>query len=200
MKKNILYIIFFMVLVACKREAVFELEGYSGQILRDRTVGLRYPTAPGRQYFLSTQADSGDYFFLTGEITPGKVTFLEFGYQHLPLYVEKQHYRVVKENDNYYELTMNLPGVKKEDVTAELKDGYLTIHATSNQNKDEKDEDGKYIRRERYSGSCNRSFYVGDAITEEDIKANFENGTLKMTIPKKEAKAVPEKKFISIEG
>ena len=93
MKKNILYIIFFMVLVACKREAVFELEGYSGQILRDRTVGLRYPTAPGRQYFLSTQADSGDYFFLTGEITPGKVTFLDFGYQHLPLYVEKQHYR-----------------------------------------------------------------------------------------------------------
>ena len=97
-------------------------------------------------------------------------------------------------------LTMNLPGVKKEDVTAELKDGYLTIHATSNQNKDEKDEDGKYIRRERYSGSCNRSFYVGDAVTEEDIKASFENGTLKMTIPKKEAKAVPEKKFISIEG
>ena len=106
----------------------------------------------------------------------------------------------IKENDNDYELTMNLPGVKKEDVTAELKDGYLTIHATSNQNKDEKDEDGKYIRRERYSGSCNRSFYVGDAITEEDIKANFENGTLKMTIPKKEAKAVPEKKFNSIEG
>ena len=106
----------------------------------------------------------------------------------------------IKENDNDYELTMNLPGVKKEDVTAELKDGYLTIHATSNQNKEEKDEDGKYIRRERYSGSCNRSFYVGDAITEEDIKANFENGTLKMTIPKKEAKAVPEKRFISIEG
>lgn len=106
----------------------------------------------------------------------------------------------IKENDNDYELTMNLPGVKKEDVTAELKDGYLTIHATSNQNKDEKDEDGKYIRRERYSGSCNRSFYVGDAVTEEDIKASFENGTLKMTIPKKEAKAVPEKKFISIEG
>lgn len=88
----------------------------------------------------------------------------------------------IKENDNDYELTMNLPGVKKEDVTAELKDGYLTIHATSNQNKDEKDEDGKYIRRERYSGSCNRSFYVGDAVTEEDIKASFENGTLKMTI------------------
>ena len=80
----------------------------------------------------------------------------------------------IKENDNDYELTMNLPGVKKEDVTAELKDGYLTIHATSNQNKDEKDEDGKYIRRERYSGSCNRSFYVGDAVTEEDIKASLQ--------------------------
>ena len=106
----------------------------------------------------------------------------------------------VKDTKDGYEMTMNLPGVKKEDIQAELKDGYLTIHATSNQNKDEKDEDGKYIRRERYSGSCNRSFYVGDAITEEDIKANFENGTLKMTIPKKEAKAVPEKKFISIEG
>ena len=106
----------------------------------------------------------------------------------------------IKELESGYELEMDLLGFTKDEITAELKDGYLTIHATSNQNKDEKDEDGKYIRRERYSGSCNRSFYVGDAITEEDIKANFENGTLKMTIPKKEAKAVPEKKFISIEG
>ena len=106
----------------------------------------------------------------------------------------------VKDAGDHYELEMEMPGVEKENIKAELKDGYLTIHATSNQNKDEKDEDGKYIRRERYSGSCNRSFYVGDAVTEEDIKANFENGTLKMTIPKKEAKAVPEKKFISIEG
>ena len=106
----------------------------------------------------------------------------------------------IKEQEDGYELEMDLPGFTKDEITAELKDGYLTIHATSNQNKDEKDEDGKYIRRERYSGSCNRSFYVGDAVTEEDIKASFENGTLKMTIPKKEAKAVPEKKFISIEG
>ena len=106
----------------------------------------------------------------------------------------------IKELEGGYELEMDLPGFTKDEITAELKDGYLTIHATSNQNKDEKDEDGKYIRRERYSGSCNRSFYVGDAVTEEDIKASFENGTLKMTIPKKEAKAVPEKKFISIEG
>ena len=78
-----------MSLIACKQEAIFKLEGHSGQALRNGTVGLRYPTAPGRQYFLSTQADSSDCFFLTGEITPGKVAFLNFGYQHLPLYVEK---------------------------------------------------------------------------------------------------------------
>jgi len=105
MKKNILYIIFFVSLIACKQEVVFELEGHSEQTLRNGTVGLRYPTAPERQYFLSTQADSSDCFFLTGEIVPGKVAFLNFGYQHLPLYVEKQHYRVVKEGDNYYILS-----------------------------------------------------------------------------------------------
>ena len=107
----------------------------------------------------------------------------------------------IKEMENGYEVTMNLPGVKKEDVKAELKDGYLTISASSNSNKDEKDEEGRYIRRERYSGTCSRSFYVGDNITQEDIKAKFEDGTLKLTIPKKDAKpAVEDKKFISIEG
>ena len=107
----------------------------------------------------------------------------------------------IKETDNGYEVTMNLPGVKKEDVKAELKDGYLTIQASSNSNKDEKDSDGKYIRRERYSGSCSRSFYVGDAVTEADIKAKFENGTLTMMIPKKEVQpAVENKKYIAIEG
>ena len=107
----------------------------------------------------------------------------------------------IKDTDNGYELTMNVPGVKKEDVKAELKDGYLTVNVSSNSGRDEKDENGKYIRRERYSGSCSRSFYVGDAVTQEDIKAKFEDGTLKLTIPKKEAKpAVEEKKYISIEG
>lgn len=106
----------------------------------------------------------------------------------------------IKETDQGYEVTMNLPGVKKEDVKAELKDGCLTIQASSNTSKDEKDSDGKYIRRERYSGSCSRSFYVGDAVTQEDIKARFEDGTLKLDIPKKEVKpAVEEKKYISIE-
>ena len=106
----------------------------------------------------------------------------------------------IKERDNGYEVTMNLPGVKKEDVKAELKDGYLTIQASSNTSKDEKDNDGRYIRRERYAGTCSRSFYVGDAVTQEDIKAKFENGTLTLDIPKKDAKpAVEQKKYISIE-
>ena len=107
----------------------------------------------------------------------------------------------IKDTDGGYEVTMNLPGVKKEDVKAELKDGYLTINASSNSSKDEKDDNGHYIRRERYSGSCSRSFYVGDQVTEDDIKAKFEDGTLKLLIPKKEEKpAVEEKKYIAIEG
>ena len=107
----------------------------------------------------------------------------------------------IKEMENGYEVTMNLPGVKKEDVKAELKDGCLTISASSNSNKDEKDEEGRYIRRERYSGSCSRSFYVGDAVTEADIKAKFENGTLTMMIPKKEVQpAVENKNYIAIEA
>ena len=107
----------------------------------------------------------------------------------------------VKDTEHGYEITMNLPGVKKEDVKAALKDGYLTISATSDSKKEEKNDKGQYIRRERYTGSCSRSFYVGDAVTEEDIKAKFENGTLKMLVPKKEEqKAVENKKYIAIEG
>ena len=93
------------------------------------------------------------------------------------------------------------PFSKKEDVKAELKDGYLTIRATANTSKDEKGSDGRYIRRERYSGSCSRSFYVGDAVTEQDIKAEFKHGMLKLFVPKKEAKpAVETKKYVTIEG
>ena len=107
----------------------------------------------------------------------------------------------IKDTDQGYEITMNLPGVKKEDVKAELKDGYLTISAVSNSKKDEKDEKGRYIRRERYSGSCSRSFYVGEDVGQEEIKAKFENGTLTLLVPKKEEKpAVEEKKYIAIEG
>lgn len=107
----------------------------------------------------------------------------------------------IKDMEGSYELDIDLPGFKKEDITAELKDGYLNISATSNSGKDEKDSDGKYIRRERYSGSCSRSFYVGEAVTKEDIKARFEDGILKLSVPKMENKpAVEEKKYISIEG
>ena len=107
----------------------------------------------------------------------------------------------VKDTENGYEITMNLPGVKKEDVRAELKNGYLTINASSASDKEEKGKDGKYIRRERYTGSCSRSFYVGEEVKQEDIKAKFEVGTLKMLVPKKEEKpTVEDKKYIAIEG
>lgn len=107
----------------------------------------------------------------------------------------------IKEKENGYELKMNLPGFSKENVKGELKDGYLIVSANTSQNKDEKDENGRYIRRERYSGACSRSFYVGDDIKQEDIHAEFKDGILTFQIPKKEAKeVVEEKKYIAIEG
>ncbi|MCD8248548.1 MAG: Hsp20/alpha crystallin family protein [Lachnospiraceae bacterium] len=98
----------------------------------------------------------------------------------------------VKEGENSYELTVDLPGVKKEDVKAELKDGYLTIQASTNTNNDQKNSDGKYVRRERFMGSCSRAFYVGEDVKQEDIKAKFENGTLTLTVPKKVQQPVVE--------
>lgn len=107
----------------------------------------------------------------------------------------------IKETGSGFEIAMNLPGFQKEDVQAELKDGYLTVSASTNTSNDETDDNGKYIRRERYNGSCSRSFYVGEQVTQEDIKARFENGVLKIDVPKKEAQpAVETKKYIAIEG
>ncbi|MBU5472960.1 Hsp20/alpha crystallin family protein [Roseburia sp. MSJ-14] len=105
----------------------------------------------------------------------------------------------VQDMGDYYQLEMELPGYQKEDLKADLKDGYLTISAEHKEENDEKDEKGKFVRQERYTGYCQRSFYVGENITQNDIKAGFENGVLKMAIPKKEAKAVEEKKYIAIE-
>ena len=106
----------------------------------------------------------------------------------------------IKDTDQGYELTMNMPGIKKEDVRAELKDGYLTIQASTSRNNDEKNKEGKYIRKERYSGTFSRSFYVGEEVKQEDIKAKFEDGTLKLLVPKKEEKPeVDTKKYIAIE-
>ena len=108
----------------------------------------------------------------------------------------------IKEHKDGYELEIDLPGFHKDEIQAELKDGYLTISAAKQLNQDEKEkESGKYIRRERYSGSCQRSFYVGDEITQEDIKAEFKHGILKLFVTKKEAKPeVEQRKFVSIEG
>lgn len=107
----------------------------------------------------------------------------------------------VKERDGGYELHIELPGYKKEDVKAELKDGYLTINASTRSENEENNSGGKYIRRERFYGSCNRCFFVGEAVEQEDIKAKFEDGILKVFVPKKENKpSVEEKKYIMIEG
>ncbi|WP_026659720.1 Hsp20/alpha crystallin family protein [Butyrivibrio sp. AC2005] len=104
----------------------------------------------------------------------------------------------VKEEDNQYEVSIDLPGFSKEDINLELNEGYLTISASKNMNNDKNDKKGRLIRQERYSGSMQRSFYVGDQITEEDIKASFKHGVLSLTIPKKEQQKLPEKKHIMI--
>ncbi len=106
----------------------------------------------------------------------------------------------IMEKDGGYELTIDMPGVKKENVKAELNYGYLTVSTNSDYTNDEKNEDGRYIRRERYSGSFSRSFYVGSTLKQEDIKAKFEDGTLRLSVPKKEALPETEtSRFISIE-
>ena len=106
----------------------------------------------------------------------------------------------VRETDNGYELDIDLPGFKKDEISAQLKDGYLTISAAKGLDKDEKEKDGKYTRRERYAGTMSRSFYVGEGVEQDDIHAKYENGILKLSIPKKDAKEVEQKKYISIEG
>ena len=106
----------------------------------------------------------------------------------------------VKETETGYELDIDLPGFKKDEISAHLEDGYLTVSAAKGVDKDEKDNEGRYIRRERYSGSMTRSFYVGNAVTVEDIKAKYEDGILSLSIPKKDPKAVEAKKYIAIEG
>ena len=106
----------------------------------------------------------------------------------------------IKEKKDGYELEIDLPGFKKEDVKIQLKNGYLNIQATREEKKDEKDDKGKYVRRERYTGTCNRSFYVGSSIKHEDIHAKYENGILHVTFPKEETKKeAEEKKFVSID-
>ena len=106
----------------------------------------------------------------------------------------------IREHNEGYELDIDLPGFKKDEITIDLDNGYLTISAAKGLDKDGQDKKGKYIRKERYAGAVQRSFYVGDAVTEEDVKAKFEDGILKLSIPRKDAKAVETKKTIAIEG
>ena len=106
----------------------------------------------------------------------------------------------IKETEKGYELAISLPGVKKEDIKAEVKDGYLMITAAANSKTDEKDKTGKYIRRERYSGSMSRSFYVGEHVTAEQVHPKYENGVLTFEIPKNKEPIEEKEKFIAIEG
>ena len=106
----------------------------------------------------------------------------------------------IHENDANYLVEMELPGYKKEDIKADLKDGYLTITASRNEAKEEHDSKGKCIRKERYTGSRNRSFYVGKELTQDDIKAAFSDGILRLSIPKEVPKAIEEQpRYIAIE-
>ncbi len=105
----------------------------------------------------------------------------------------------VHEHEDHYEVDIDLPGFKKEEITINLENGYLTVKAARGLDKDEKDKQGRIIRQERYAGSMQRSFYVGDALTEEDIGAKLEHGVLSLNIPKREAKKLPEKRTIAIE-
>ena len=108
----------------------------------------------------------------------------------------------VKDTENGYEVDIDLPGFKKDEIKVSLEDGYLTIEAAKGLDEDEQEKkSGKYIRKERYAGSCQRSFYVGDNLTQEDIKGEFKHGILTLNVPKKEAKpAVETNKYIAIEG
>jgi len=106
----------------------------------------------------------------------------------------------VHEHDDSYEIDIDLPGFKKDEIKLALDNGYLSVGAAKSLEDDKKDKKGKLIRQERYAGSMQRSFYIGDTITEEEVKAKFEDGVLKLSIPKKDTSKVPEKKYIAIEG
>lgn len=109
----------------------------------------------------------------------------------------------VQEHDDHYEIDIDLPGFRKDELSLELKDGYLVISAAKGYDKDEREEKtGKFVRRERYAGSMSRSFYVGEEVKQEDIHAKYESGVLKLSIPKAEEKKpeIEEKKYIAIEG
>ena len=105
----------------------------------------------------------------------------------------------VRETDNTYELDIDLPGFKKDEVQLDLKDGYLTISAAKGLDKDQEDKKGKYIRQERYAGACSRNFFVGEGIEPRDVSAKFEDGILRVSLPKQVKKELPKNSTIAIE-
>lgn len=106
----------------------------------------------------------------------------------------------IRETENGYELDIDLPGFQKDEISAHLENGYLTISAAKGLEKDQKNEKGDYIRRERYTGNMSRSFYIGESVTQDEVHAKFQNGILTLSLPKKEEKAIETKKHIEIEG
>ena len=106
----------------------------------------------------------------------------------------------VHENEDHYEVDIDMPGFKKDEITLDLENGYLTVKGAKGLDKEETNKKGKVISKERYAGALQRSFYVGEELTAEDITAKFENGVLSLAIPKKEAKKLPDHKRIQIEG
>lgn len=104
----------------------------------------------------------------------------------------------VREHDDGYELDIDLPGFDKDEIRVELENGYLSVSASKGLDKEHKDKKGRVIRQERYAGAMQRSFYVGDAVTEEDVTAKYDNGVLRLSIPKKDVKQLPEKHTIQI--
>ena len=104
----------------------------------------------------------------------------------------------VRETENSYELDIDLPGFKKDEVNVELKNGYLTIQAAKGLDKEEQDKKGKYIRQERYAGACSRSFYVGEDVEPEEVSAKFEDGILSISVPKAAKKQLPKQTSINI--
>ena len=132
----------------------------------------------------------------------GFPAFPEFHDIDRKLYGKHAHHEMktdVHEHDDHYEIDIDLPGFQKDELTLNLENGYLTVGAAKGLDKEHKDKKGKVIRQERYAGAMQRTFYVGEALTEEDIHAKYENGVLSLTIPKKDQKELPERKRIAIE-
>ena len=121
--------------------------------------------------------------------------FFSDSYQNRPTLMKTD----IEDDGTNYIIDVELPGYKKENVRAELKDGYLTIYAETASEREDSENGKNYIRKERYSGSCKRSFYVGSQLRQEDIKAAFDNGVLKLTVPKEAPKQIEENHYITIE-